>query len=59
MFSHVFLHIMRELLLKQYFHMSVAVQHISFDVYMGIAAYGFLIAINLYLMVSHPCMQTK
>ena len=59
MFSHVFLHVMGELLLKQYFHVSVAAQHISFDVYVGIAVYGFLIAVNLYLVVSHPCMQTK
>ena len=59
MFSHVFLHVTREVLLKQYFHVSVAVQHISFYVYMGIAAYGLLIAINLYLVVSHLCMQTK
>ena len=59
MFSHVFQHVMRELLLKQFFHVSVAVQHISFDAYAGIAVYGFLIAINLYLVVSHPCMQTK
>ena len=59
MFSHVFLHITRELLLKQYFHMSVAVQCISFDAYVGIATYGFLIAVNLYLVVSLPCMQTK
>ena len=59
MFSHVFLHVTRELLLKQYFHMSVAAQCISFDVYMGIAMHGFLIAVNLYLVVSHLCMQTK
>ena len=42
-----------------YFHVVVAIQHISFDVYVGIATYGFLIAVNLYLVVSHPCMQTK
>ena len=48
-FSHVFLHIMRELLLKQYFHAPVAAQHISFDAYAGIAVYGFLIAANLVL----------
>ena len=59
MFSHVFPPVTGELLLKQYFHVSVAAQHISFDVYMGIATYGFLIAVNLYLVVSHPCMQTK
>ena len=50
---------MREILLKQYFHVFVAAQCISFDVYVGIAAYGFLIAANLYLAVSHLCMQTK
>ena len=49
---------MRELLLKQYFHVSVAAKHNSFDVHMGIAMYDFLIAVNLYLVVSHPCMQT-
>ena len=59
MFSHVFPHVTRELLLKEYFQVSVAAQRISFDAYAGIAAYGFLIAVNLYLVVSHPCMQTK
>ena len=59
MFSHVFPHVTREILLKQYFHMFVAVQHISFDVYVGIAMYGFLIAAYLYLVVSHLCMHTK
>ena len=59
MFSYVFLHVTRELLLKQYFHASVAAKGISFEVYMGIAMYDFLIVVNLYLVVSRPCMQTK
>ena len=59
MFSHVFLHVMMELLLKQYFYASVAAKHISFDVYVGIATYDFLIVVNLYLVVFHLCMQTK
>ena len=49
MFSHVFPHITRELILKYYFHVFVAAQHISFDGYARIAMYGFLIATKLVL----------